>query len=72
MPRTRHRQGATLAALTPSQYVDRLYANAGVVPNSLERQAAIDEFGGASDSSDAAARARAPTTAVSRRHTQGR
>jgi hypothetical protein len=50
---------ATTAALTPAQYVDRLYANAGVTPNPLERQAAIDEFGGASSSSDSAARARA-------------
>lgn len=50
---------ATLAALTPTQYVDRLYANAGVTPNPLEHQAAIDEFGGAGDSSNPGARARA-------------
>lgn len=44
---------------TPAQFVDNLYAKANVVPGSLERQAAIDEFGGASDTSDTAARARA-------------
>jgi hypothetical protein len=50
---------AVTATLTPAQYVDRLYANAGVAPGALERQAAIDEFGGAPSSADAAARARA-------------
>jgi hypothetical protein len=43
---------------TPAQFVDNLYAKANVVPGTLERQAAIDEFGGASDTSDTAARAR--------------
>ncbi|HEX6184662.1 MAG TPA: Calx-beta domain-containing protein [Pyrinomonadaceae bacterium] len=43
---------------TPAQFVDALYANAGVTPTAEERQAAIDEFGGAATSSDAAARAR--------------
>ena len=46
-------------ALTPAQLVDALYANAGVTPTAAERQAAIDEFGGAATSADAAARARA-------------
>jgi uncharacterized protein (TIGR03118 family) len=45
--------------LTPSQFVDALYANAGVSPNTSERSAAIGEFGSASDTSDQAARARA-------------
>jgi uncharacterized repeat protein (TIGR01451 family) len=45
--------------LTPAQFVDLLFANAGVVPTSTERQAAIDEFGGAGTSANAAARGRA-------------
>lgn len=45
--------------LTPAQFVDMLFANAGVVPTSTERQAAIDEFGGAATSANAAARGRA-------------
>ena len=45
--------------LTPSQFVDALFANAGVAPTTAERQAAIDEFGGASNTADTAARARA-------------
>ena len=44
--------------LTPTEFVDRLFANAGVIPSPGERQAAIDQFGGAATSSDAAARAR--------------
>jgi hypothetical protein len=36
-----------------------LFANAGVVPTAAERQAAIDEFGGAGTSANAAARGRA-------------
>ncbi|HKG11782.1 MAG TPA: DUF4214 domain-containing protein [Pyrinomonadaceae bacterium] len=44
--------------LTPAQFVDALFANAMVTPTAAERQAAIDEFGGASNTSDAAARAR--------------
>ena len=45
--------------LTPAQFVDQLFANAGVVPTSADRQAAIDEFGGAGTSANAAARGRA-------------
>jgi len=44
---------------TPAQFVDNLYAKANVVPNQLERQAAIDEFGGAGDTANAPARGRA-------------
>jgi uncharacterized protein (TIGR03118 family) len=44
---------------TPAQFVDKLFSNAGVTPTDAERQAAIDEFGGASNTADAAARARA-------------
>jgi hypothetical protein len=50
--------GAYPTTMTPEQFVDALYTNANVVPSALERQAAIDEFGGASDTSDTAARAR--------------
>jgi Calx-beta domain-containing protein len=34
-------------SLTVAQFVDALFANAGVTPSSAERQAAIDEFAGA-------------------------
>ena len=43
---------------TPATFVDALYANAGVTPSTTERNAAIAEFGSASDTSDQAARAR--------------
>jgi len=46
-------------SLTPAQFVDHLFANAGVVPTDAERNAAINEFGGAGTSADTAARARA-------------
>jgi uncharacterized delta-60 repeat protein/CSLREA domain-containing protein len=45
--------------LSPAQLVDALFANAGVTPTAAERQAAIDEFGAASNTADQAARARA-------------
>ena len=51
---------AYATSLTPAQFVDALYANAGVAsPPSAERSAAINEFGGAGNTADAAARARA-------------
>ena len=47
-------------SLTPAQFVDGLYANAGVAsPPAAERTAAINEFGGAGNSADTAARGRA-------------
>ena len=47
-------------SLTPSQLVDMLYANAAVTsPPAAERGAAINEFGDAANTADAAARARA-------------
>jgi Matrixin/Domain of unknown function (DUF4214) len=46
-------------SLTPAQFVDALFANAGVQPTASERQAAIDAFGGASNIADLSARARA-------------
>ncbi|MDT5294764.1 MAG: hypothetical protein QOJ76_1644, partial [Acidobacteriota bacterium] len=45
--------------LTPAQYVDALYANAGITPTTAERNAAIAEFGAATNTTDQAARARA-------------
>ena len=46
------------ASLTPAQFVDRLFANAGVTPSTTERNTAIAEFGAATNTSDAAARSR--------------
>jgi glucose/arabinose dehydrogenase len=47
-------------SLTPAQFVDALYANAGVAsPPVAERDAAINEFAGAGNTTDTAARARA-------------
>jgi hypothetical protein len=39
--------------------VDALFVNAGVTPTATERQAAINEFGGAGTSADLSARGRA-------------
>jgi hypothetical protein len=51
---------AYVTSLTPAQFVDLLYANAGVIsPAAAERTAAINEFGGAGNTVDNAARARA-------------
>jgi hypothetical protein len=46
-------------SLTPAQFVDQLFLNAGVTPTAAERSAAIDEFAGAGTSADPAARGRA-------------
>ena len=46
-------------SLMPTQFVDALFANAGVTPSNTDRAAAINESGGTLDTSDAAARARA-------------
>jgi photosystem II stability/assembly factor-like uncharacterized protein len=45
--------------LSPAQFVDALYANAGVTPSASERTSVINEFSGAGNTADAAARARA-------------
>ncbi len=45
--------------LTPAQFVDALYTNAGVTPSASERTSVLSEFGSANDSADTAARARA-------------
>jgi hypothetical protein len=51
---------AYATSLTPAQFVDTLYANAGVTsPPPAERSATINEFGGAGNTADAAARGRA-------------
>jgi autotransporter-associated beta strand protein len=46
-------------SLTPSEFVDKLFANSGVTPTESDRLSAINEFASASTSSDIAARARA-------------
>jgi hypothetical protein len=46
-------------SLTPGAFVDALFAKAGVTPVGTERQDAINEFGGAGNTTDAAARGRA-------------
>jgi len=45
--------------LTPAQFVDAMFANAGVTPSSTDRNAAINEFGGAGNTTDVNARSRA-------------
>ena len=55
--RPRFAGGAPLT-MTPAQFVDALYLNVGVTPTAAQRQAALDEFGGSSNTSNRAARAR--------------
>jgi len=50
---------AFAATLSPAAFVDALFANAGVTPSSPDRNAAIAEFGSATNTIDGAARARA-------------
>jgi hypothetical protein len=45
-------------AMNPTQFVDALYANAGVVPDAAERTSVISEFAGAGNTIDTAARGR--------------
>jgi hypothetical protein len=47
------------SGMTPAAFVDQLFLNAVVTPSATERSAAIGEFSGAADISNAAARARA-------------
>ncbi len=47
------------SSLTPAQFADRLFANAGVTPSTTDRNATIAEFGSAMNTSDTAARGRA-------------
>ena len=44
-------------SMTPAEFVDRLFANAGVTPTTSEREEAINEFAGAALTGDVAARA---------------
>jgi hypothetical protein len=46
-------------SLSPSAFVDQLFAHAGVTPANADRAAAVNEFGAASDTASAAARGRA-------------
>src|SRR6185369_12256166 len=46
------------SSLTPVQFVDKLFQNTGVSPTAADRNAAINEFGGAADTSNLAARGR--------------
>jgi len=50
--------GAVRLARTPTQFVDALIAKAGFTPTPEQRQAFIDEFGMATNTTDTAARAR--------------
>lgn len=45
--------------MTPSAFVNLLFANAGVMPTPAQQAAAVNEFGGASNTADVTARARA-------------
>ncbi len=47
------------ATLSPSEFVDKLFINAGVVPADTDRVTAINEFGSTNTSADVAARGRA-------------
>jgi WD40 repeat protein len=46
-------------SMTATEFVDTLFANAGVAPSASDRIAAIDEFGSATTTADVTARARA-------------
>ena len=46
-------------SMTPAQFVDKLFANAGVLPSATDRQVAIGEFGPATNTTGVLARARA-------------
>ena len=50
---------ALSTSLTPAQFVNQLFANAGVTASTTDRNAAIAEFGSATNTADVAARARA-------------
>lgn len=46
-------------AITPTEFVDAMFANAGITPSASERATAIGEFGGALNISNVTARAKA-------------
>ena len=45
--------------MTPTQFVNQLFTNAGVTPSTSDRNAAIAEFGSATSISDITSRSRA-------------
>ena len=47
------------STMTPTQLVNQLFTNAGVTPSNADRNAAIAEFGSATNTSDVMARSRA-------------
>jgi hypothetical protein len=47
------------AAMTPAEFVNTLFAQAGVTPSAEDQAAAVNEFSGATNTADRAARARA-------------
>jgi hypothetical protein len=47
------------STMTPAQFVDKLFVNAGITPSDAEKTSIISEFGGAGNIGDAPARARA-------------
>jgi hypothetical protein len=51
--------GAYPTTLTPAQFVDALFMNAGVIPSATDRTIAINEFGVAPNTADIPSRARA-------------
>jgi len=46
-------------SLTPTDFVSQLFVKAGVTPSAQDQQDAVNEFGGAANTADAAARGRA-------------
>jgi CSLREA domain-containing protein len=50
---------AFATTLTPAQFVDKLFQNAGVSPSAQDRNTAINEFSGAGDTSNVTARSKA-------------
>jgi uncharacterized delta-60 repeat protein len=46
-------------SLTPGQFVNQLFTNTDVTPSTIDRETAINEFGGMPNTADIAARARA-------------
>jgi len=50
---------ALATSMTPAQFVDKLFQNAGVTPSATELTTAINEFSGAGDSSNLLAREKA-------------
>lgn len=50
---------ALLTSMTPANFVDQLFMNAGVTPSATDRTTAVNEFGGAADTSNVTARSKA-------------